>query len=89
MSDPLIRAWIWLVALSGVSTALSIAVARGALSGPMISVGGALILTLAWAKSRIILVQYLGLAEAPFWRRGFEMVLAFYAILLLGLYLAG
>ncbi len=89
MKDPLIRAWIGLVVLSALSTVLSVAVAHGALSGAMVSVGGALILTIGWVKARIILEQYLGLAQAPFWRRGFETVLAFYMLGLLGLYLGG
>ncbi|MBC7153389.1 MAG: nitric oxide reductase F protein [Rhodobacteraceae bacterium] len=49
---------------------------------------GALILALAWLKARVILARYLGLAAAPFWRRGFEVALALFCLLLLGLYLA-
>lgn len=88
MRDPLLRAWGWLIGLSFLSTVLSVAVARGAITGGLVTLGGAVILTLAWAKSRIILEQYLGLAQAPFWRRGFEIVLALYALFLLSLYLA-
>jgi hypothetical protein len=36
----------------------------------------------------VILARYLGLAAAPFWRRGFEVALALFCLLLLGLYLA-
>lgn len=45
------------------------------------------VLTLAWLKARIILSQYLGLAAAPFWMRGFEFALAALCLLFLGLYL--
>ena len=46
-----------------------------------------IILTLAWLKARVILGRYLGLAAAPFWRRGFNLSLALFCLLLLGLYL--
>ncbi|MCX7568223.1 hypothetical protein OS189_17920 [Sulfitobacter sp. F26169L] len=45
------------------------------------------VLVLAWQKARIILLQYLGLAEAPSWRWGIEFALALLCLLLLGLYL--
>lgn len=79
------RAWILLLVLSACSTLLALP----DLAGPAATLAGATILTLAWAKSRLILDQYLGLAAAPFWRRGFGIVLALYALLLMGLYLAG
>ena len=44
-------------------------------------------LMLAWLKARIVLSRYLGLAAAPSWQRGFEISLAFFCLLLLGLYL--
>jgi len=84
----LTHAWTTLLILSAISTALSVAVTQGALSGQAITLGGALILALAWWKARVILARYLGLAQAPFWRRGFDTVLALYAALLLVLYLA-
>lgn len=87
MPATLTRAWIWLVALSLGSTALSVAVASGATGGRLATAAGAAILALAWAKARLILTRYLGLAEAPFWRRGFEIVLGLYALGMLGLYL--
>lgn len=85
MNDLLIRAWLLLIALSAGSTALALAVPG--LTGPALAVAGAAILTLAWLKARVILSDYLGLRAAPFWRRGFGMVLGFYMIGLLGLYL--
>lgn len=85
----LTRAWVLLLALSGASTVLSIAVAGGMLSGGAVTLGGAAILALAWAKARTILNAYLRLDEAPALRRGFGLALGLYAILLLGLFLAG
>ncbi|WP_341485665.1 nitric oxide reductase F protein [Thioclava sp. GXIMD4215] len=89
MSDPLIRAWVWLVALSTASTILAILVSHGVLTGAGVTAGGAAILALAWAKAEVILARYLGLAAAPFWHRGFRLVLGLYAAGLLGLYLLG
>ena len=83
------RAWIWLLSLSAASTILASAVARGTITVIAPSLVGALILTLAWAKARLILNAYLGLNRAPFFRRGFGISLALYACLLLTLYLAG
>lgn len=83
------KAWALLLALSGASTVLSVAVARGALAGGEVTLGGAAILALAWAKARTILNAYLRLDEAPAFRRGFGLTLALYALLLLALYLAG
>jgi hypothetical protein len=83
------KAWILLLALSGGSTVLSVAVARGALTGTAVTLGGAAILALAWAKARTILNAYLRLDEAPAFRRGFGLTLALYALLLLALYLGG
>ena len=86
---PVTKAWALLLALSGASTGLSVAVARGALTGSAITLGGAAILALAWAKARTILNAYLRLDEAPAFLRGFGLTLALYALLLLALYLAG
>lgn len=69
MKDPLVTAWLWLVALSMGSTALALARVEGG------ALAGAAILMLAWLKARVILSDYLGLRAAPFWRRGFGMVL--------------
>lgn len=82
------RAWLLLLALSAASTMLSVAVARGALSGQFATLGGAAILALSWAKARTILNAYLRLSEAPAFRRGFGLALGLYSLLLLGLYLS-
>ncbi|MFP7674476.1 nitric oxide reductase F protein [Marivita sp. S0852] len=76
-------AWALLVALSLGSTALS-------LSGVYVQwpvAAGVAVMVLAWQKARIILAQYLGLASAPTWRRGFDVALTALCLLLLGLYL--
>ncbi len=79
----LARAWGALITLSGLSTA----VALWPLAGGARAASGAVILTFAILKARIILSQYLGLARAPYWRHGFNAVLTLYGVLLLGLYL--
>ncbi|MBL4750484.1 MAG: nitric oxide reductase F protein [Amylibacter sp.] len=84
----LTHAWLVLLALSAVSTLVSIAVSQGILSGYMATTGGAAILMLGWVKACIILSRYLGLNRAPSWLRGFETVLVFYSLLLLCFYLA-
>ena len=80
--DPLLRAWVWLIGLSLGSTAVSLWHWPPALT----ALAGVVILALAWLKARVILARYLGLAAAPFWRRGFEVALALFCALLLGLY---
>ncbi|WP_157771621.1 hypothetical protein [Thioclava nitratireducens] len=45
-------------------------------------------MALAWQKARIILGKYLGLVQAPAWRRGFDVALTGVCLLLLVLYLA-
>lgn len=80
------RAWIILLALSALTTAL--AVAQPALTGWAIPACSSVLLGLAWLKARVILARYLGLAAAPDWLRGFNLVLALYAGLLLTLTLA-
>lgn len=84
----LTRAWAALLALSAVSTLISIAVAGG-LSGAFLTVAGAAILLLAWAKAQIIAARYLGLAKAPSLQRGFASTLALYMCVLMLLYLVG
>lgn len=79
----ILAAWGWLAGLSLGSTAISLWAWPPALT----ALAGAIILALAWAKARVILARYLGLAQAPFWRRGFETALALFCLLLLGLYL--
>ncbi len=85
-TDPLLRAWGWLLILSAVSTVLAGAVTRGLLPPAGMTAAGAAILFLAWAKAGTIISRYLGLADAPFWHRGFRIVMAAYALLLLALY---
>ncbi|MCB1333871.1 MAG: cytochrome C oxidase subunit IV family protein [Roseivivax sp.] len=75
------RAWLALLALSAVSTA--IAWQGGA--GMAVTLA---ILVLAWAKAQVILRSYLGLAQAPEWSRGFAMVLALFMLGAMGLAVA-
>ncbi|MBV1863050.1 MAG: hypothetical protein KUG74_01320 [Rhodobacteraceae bacterium] len=56
-------------------------------TGNWVTLAGCLILVFAWAKARIILADYLGLAQAPFWRRGFNLVLGLFILVALGLFL--
>lgn len=81
--ETLIRAWITLILLSIGSALLSL----WQIPQEWKFVAGATILTLAWLKARVILLRYLGLAQAPFWARGFGISLALFCLLLLGLYL--
>ena len=81
--DPLTRAWTALLLLTLSSGALASALDAG-FSAPWI---GAAILALATQKARVILGAYLGLDEAPFWRRGFDWALVSFALVLLGVYL--
>lgn len=83
--DTLTKAWIWLIALSGGSALIATMVGHGMDR----RIAGGLILFLALMKSRTILSRYLGLADAPSWRGGFNMVLTCYSLLLLALYLIG
>ena len=83
LRDPLTAAWLWLVGLSLASSAAALALEAGAPA----RVTGALVLAFATLKARLILDRYLGLAAAPFWRRGFAWALAGFALLLLGLFL--
>lgn len=79
----LISAWIALLIFSFGSTLISVWPVPPLWQAP----AGAVILGLAWLKSRVILSRYLGLAAAPFWARGFAISLALFCALLLGLYL--
>lgn len=81
--EALIKAWVMLIAFSAASTLLSI----WTIPDIWKPAAGAAILTLAWLKARVILLRYLGLAQAPFWARGFGISLALFCLLLLGLYL--
>ena len=81
--DILWRSWAWLLALSLASTAAALAVESGGSS----RLAGAVILLLAYLKARLILANYLGLAGAPSWLRGFNLVIGLFMALLLALYL--
>jgi hypothetical protein len=85
MSDvrTLARALGWLVALSLATTALARAFPGAAL--PPAAAGA--VLALAALKADVILTRYLGLADAPSWRRGFRAALALLMLALFGLYL--
>ena len=80
------RAWIWLIGLSLLATAV-------ALGQPWLAAGiswlaGLVVLTIAGAKARIILSDYLELALAPQILRGFTFALALFLLAASGLYLA-
>ena len=87
MRDPLIRAWLALVALSAVATAVSLL--RPASPPWAATTAGAVILVLAWLKARVILDRYLGLAGVPGARRGFGAGLGAFALAALVLYALG
>lgn len=75
-------AWAWLMGLSLASTAVAALIESGA--GTMAA--GVAILVVALVKARLILLDYLGLAQAPSWRGGFVVSLAVFTVLLAGLY---
>lgn len=79
LRNPLSRAWLALVLLSGAVTLLSWHGGR--------TVGAAILLA-AGIKARLIVRRYMGLAGVPGWGRGFDLVLGLLCALLLGLYLA-
>ena len=81
--DPLALAWLWLTALSMAATAAALAVDWGLAR----EASGAAILILSGAKARLILGRYLGLAATPGWRRGFDLCMGLFLVLLLTLYL--
>lgn len=90
--DPLLRAWAGLAALSLASTLAALAVEAlegGPLDGRAARAAlAAAILAFAGLKARLILERYLGLADAPFWRRGFAVAAWAFLALLLALFLA-
>lgn len=81
--DKLVRAWIWLLTLSVASTAIAFLVSEHYNT----TIAGCIILGLALVKARLILSQYLRLAEAPLWRRGFNFVLTLFVLVAIGLFL--
>jgi len=66
LRDPLVRAWLALVALSGASTVLASHRGAGALAA---------ILLFAGIKARLVLARYLGLEQVAPVRRGFDLLL--------------
>lgn len=82
-ANPLLRAWLMLLALSGATALLASEHARLPKSA-----GAVLLLLLAFSKARIILDDYLGLRAAPAWRRGFTVVILLFLAGLAALYLA-
>ncbi|HBZ45279.1 MAG TPA: hypothetical protein DEO85_14780 [Maritimibacter sp.] len=72
------RAWLILMALSALATAVSV-LGGGALWTVLA------ILLAAWIKARIVLRAYLDLATAPEWSRGFSLVLGLFMIAIMGL----
>lgn len=75
------KAWALLLALSAASTTL----AASGLTGAALTLP---ILMLAGLKAHLILRDYLGLAVAPVWLRGFDLGLTFLILAFSGLSLA-
>jgi hypothetical protein len=75
------KAWVLLLALSAASTAL----AASGLGGAALVLP---ILALAGLKAHVILRDYLRLATAPGWLRGFDLGLALLILAFAGLALA-
>lgn len=86
-ADPLVRAWLALVALSGMATAVSLL--RPEAPPWAETAAGAAILAIAWLKARIILDRYLGLAAHPAARRAFGTGLGAFALAALALHALG
>ena len=79
--SPVTKAWAQLIALSAASTAL----AASGLTGAALTLP---ILMLAGLKAHVILRDYLGLAVAPGWLRGFDLGLVLLILAFAGLSLA-
>jgi len=67
LRDPLVRAWLALVLLSGASTLLAHDRNGWAMAA---------ILLFAGVKARLVLVRYLGLERAPSVRTAFDLLIA-------------
>lgn len=80
----LIRAWVFLLALTAAATLVSLL--GGTMAPRLAGVG---ILVACWLKARIILSDYLDLRRAPEWRRGFDLLTGLVVAVLAGLFLAG
>lgn len=75
----LTRAWLALILLSLAASAMALV--------PSSPWGGAVVLGLCYAKGRLVLDHYLGLARAPAWRRAFAWGYGGFLMLCLALYL--
>ncbi|MDO5705345.1 MAG: cytochrome C oxidase subunit IV family protein [Paracoccus sp. (in: a-proteobacteria)] len=80
MRDPLIRAWLILIAASLGATAAALSPLPG-------RVAMVVVLALAWVKARVVLAAYLELDETPPIRRAFDLALALFMALAGLLYL--
>lgn len=80
MTKDLTRALLLLITFSLVTTLFAGFLPE---SGPVFVVS---VLLLALLKGRVILLDYLGLRQAPSFRRGFVMALVAFTLLALGLY---
>ena len=81
------RAWIWLIGLSLLATAL--ALGQHLLPAGAAKLAGLAVLATSGLKARIILSDYLDLAQAPQILRGFTFARALFLLAGAGLYLAG
>ncbi len=81
----LIEAWVALIVLSfgTVLIAWSDTSGRG---GMLVAAG---VLALAGIKARVILARYLGLSEARFWLRAFDLAIGLFLALSFALYAFG
>lgn len=81
----LVEAWIALLALSAVTTALTLL----DVTPPSRVAIAAGVLLLAGSKARIILMRYLRLRQSRFWTRLFDMLLVVFLGLAFSVYLFG
>lgn len=79
---PMIRGWVALVAMSAMTTALTLLHPEGAARLAV----GALVLLLAGLKARVILRRYLALERSRFWSSGFSLAIGIFLLLALALY---
>lgn len=79
----LISGWLILVALSMVTTALTVVDAPG----PLATAVAAGVLLLAWSKARIILSRYLGLSGSRFWMGAFSGAIAGFLVTVFAIHL--
>ncbi len=81
----LIGAWVWLVVLSAMTTALTLFEPDG---DGRIAVA-ACVLALAGLKGRVILSRYLKIGTSRFWTSAFDIVLGVFLALGFAAYLIG